>query len=888
MNAIWLLKFRRLSKAVIGLLFALALILLSFQPAQAARPASETAAALSVGPEVQLNSAVMSKESVNIVQSELFEPPYNVMVTPSTVDENKAIGTTVGTLSSTSSDTYLIYSYALVSGTGDTDNSSFTISQRSLLTAAVFDFETKSTYSIRVRITNNSNESFEKALTITIKNVNEAPTKVILSPSTINENMPAGTVVGNLGTTDPDGADIFKYEMVTGTGSTDNGSFTLSTNKIMANASFNYEAKKTYSIRVRSTDSSLLFVEEALTVWVRDVNEAPQNLSLSYTTVAENSAVGTTIGTFAAADPEGNALSYSLVAGDGSAHNNLFKITGTTLTVGALIDYETVSLPTIRVRVTDSGGLYSEKIFTLKVTNVAEKPTDITLLPASIAENKAVGSPVGALSCTDPEGGAFTFSLVSGSPNAGLFSIGTLNGAELQTAAAFDYETVKTFNVTIRCTDSTNLYMDKVFVVTVTDVNEAPTDIALSGASVPENAPAGTSAGTFSAMDPDANPSFTYTLAAGAGDADNASFKIEGTVLKTAAPFDYETKSAYNVRVRVSDGSLVFEKVFAVQVTNVNEPPTALALNPATVDENVPIGTEVGTLTATDPDSASFIFGLTDAQWFGDNSNFQVKGNKLLTNALMDFETKASYQIKILVFDETSGMNGMATQTFTISLRDLPDGPKPPQAPTDITLSKTSIDENLPERSAVGTLAAVDPDTAAGFTFTLVPAAANNSLFEIAGDQLLVRSSFNYEAGGTYTVRVKVVDPTNLSFEKSMTVTVNDLNETPAFTSLTNNTVPANALPDSVVGQVQVSDPDQNETLLITLSEPSSLGAQLFKLAGARLLVAADLTAYQGQNIEVKLLATDKGGLSATAVYQVSVLPAKQLNFTVSLPFITR
>ena len=150
--------------------------------------------------------------------------------------------------------------------------------------------------------------------------------------------------------------------MVTGTGSTDNGSFTLSTNKIMANASFNYEAKKTYSIRVRSTDSSLLFVEEALTVWVRNVNEAPQNLSLSYTTVAENSAVGTTIGTFAAADPEGNALSYALVAGDGSAQQS-FKITGTTLTVGALIDYETVSLPTIRVRVTDSAVCIQKNLY---------------------------------------------------------------------------------------------------------------------------------------------------------------------------------------------------------------------------------------------------------------------------------------------------------------------------------------------------------------------------------------------------------------------------------------------------------------------------------------------------------------------------------------------
>ena len=42
------------------------------------------------------------------------------------------------------------FTYSLVSGTGSTDNASFTISGNQLLTAASFDFEAKNSYSIRV------------------------------------------------------------------------------------------------------------------------------------------------------------------------------------------------------------------------------------------------------------------------------------------------------------------------------------------------------------------------------------------------------------------------------------------------------------------------------------------------------------------------------------------------------------------------------------------------------------------------------------------------------------------------------------------------------------------------------------------------------------------
>ena len=63
------------------------------------------------------------------------------------------------------------------------------------------------------------------------------------------------------------------------------------------NASFNYEAKSSYSIRLRTTDSGGLFYEKAFTITITNVNDAPTDLALSNTTVAENQPSGTTIGT---------------------------------------------------------------------------------------------------------------------------------------------------------------------------------------------------------------------------------------------------------------------------------------------------------------------------------------------------------------------------------------------------------------------------------------------------------------------------------------------------------------------------------------------------------------------------------------------------------------
>ena len=102
--------------------------------------------------------------------------------------------------------------------------------------------------------------------------------------------------------------------------------------------------------------------------------------------------------------------------------------------------------------------------------------------------------------------------------------------------------------------------------------NLAPTDMALSSTSIAENNAVNALVGTLSTTDVDSGDTFTYSLVAGTGGTDNASFIINGASLRASAAFDFETKSSYSIRVRTMDSANnTFEKVFTITVTDVVE-----------------------------------------------------------------------------------------------------------------------------------------------------------------------------------------------------------------------------------------------------------------------------------------------------------------------------
>lgn len=122
--------------------------------------------------------------------------PTNISLTNATVTDGDVSGTLVGTFSATDVDAHQTYTYQLISGTGSTDNAKFEISGKDLLTAAAVDYETQTSYSIRVRVTDTAGGTFDKVLTITVTDVDDqGPIHVSSIPANNATNVEPGDLI---------------------------------------------------------------------------------------------------------------------------------------------------------------------------------------------------------------------------------------------------------------------------------------------------------------------------------------------------------------------------------------------------------------------------------------------------------------------------------------------------------------------------------------------------------------------------------------------------------------------------------------------------------------------------------------------------------------------
>jgi VCBS repeat-containing protein len=305
------------------------------------------------------------------------------------------------------------------------------------------------------------------------------------------------------------------------------------------------------------------------------------------------------------------------VTGSGSDDNGMFQIVGDEIRVapGALLDFEQDSSHSVRVRTTDAGGLFFEKIFTIPVTNRNEAPTDIALPSASVAENSAAGSTIGTLSAADPDAGdTFAFSLVTGS-GSGDNALFQIVGNEIRVApgAVLDFEQGSSHSVRVRTTDTGGLFFEKIFTITVTDQNEAPVANDDAGTITEDVAPnpmsgnvlvndtdadgdplnvtnTGTFALTYGTLVLSADGSYVYTL-------DNAKAVVQE--LKAGATVTDEFAYA------ISDGKGATDSAdLTITITGTNDAPELSGDNAITVAEGGSVVITTADLAATDLDNA--------------------------------------------------------------------------------------------------------------------------------------------------------------------------------------------------------------------------------------------------------------------------------------------
>jgi hypothetical protein len=773
------------------------------------------------------------------------------------VDENAGDETVVGSLDAVDPDSGDSFTYELLDDAGGRFKLDATGTKIVVADGSLIDYEAAASYNIKIQVSDGKGGTFVKTIAVAANNINEAPTGIVLTGTSVDERAASNVFVGSINVIDEDLSGTYTHELIDNAG----GRFKLAEDGrsiLVANgALLDYATAASHDIVVRVTDGGHVF-ERTITIHLNDlpeppVNHAPTDISLSLDTVAENATNGTVIGLLGAVDEDdGDILTYALV----DDAEGRFEIFDGKIRVkdSTRLDYEDATSHTIRVRVTDKGGKTFEKDFVISLTDVDEPdtsipvnraPTDITLTGgakgnASVDENAGDEIVVGDLVTIDPDtGDAFTYTLIDDA--GGRFKLDSTNTKILVAdGSLIDYESATSYTIRVQVSDGKGGTLTQSLVIAVNNVNEAPTDIILSGGAVDEGAANNIFVGSFGVIDQDARGAYVYELVDDAGGRFKLSADGKSILVANGALLDYETATSHAITVRVHDGDKTIERVVTIHLNNLPEPPvntapTDITLSVDHVLENTTNGTVIGLLNGQDDDAdETFTYTLVDDA----EGRFEIFDGKIRVkdSTRLDYEDAATHTIRVRVTDK----GGLSFEKdFTIHVDDVDEPARLPvnHAPLDITLTggakgNASVDENPDEGVVVGDLGALDSDTGDSFTYELLDDAGGRFKLDETKTKIVVAdgSLIDFETATSYAVRVQVSDGRGGTFTKIITIAVNNVNEEPLDILLTSEHVDEGAANNVFVGTLSVLDRD-------------AAGAYTYELvdnAGGRFKLAAD------------------------------------------------
>ena len=299
--------------------------------------------------------------------------------------------------------------------------------------------------------------------------------------------------------------------------------------------------------------------------------------------------------------------------------------------------------------------------------------------------------------------------------------------------------------------------------VTVTGVNDGPTDIGLSNETAAEDLAVGSTIGVLSATDPDAGDTASFSIVA---DAD-AKFTIVGDELRLDGALDFETDASHAVTDRITDGAGLFhDEAFVITVTDVNEAPTVALANTTVVlaeDADTSAALKVADIVVTDDPVGTNDLTLAGA----DAGLFEIVGSELFLKAatVLDFETNPSLDVTIEVDD--AGVGGFPDDTALLSISVTDAGETP-------TLNDDSVTTNIVDGATViipiTALLGNDDDAPGGVPGDFAITAAVGGTAAVVGDDVvftpdaspLVSGSFDYVFGGLAAEDAATVDITGV------------------------------------------------------------------------------------------------------------------------------
>ena len=859
---------------------------------------------------------------VTITVTDVNEPPEftDGTSTTRTIAENTDAGSNIGAPVSATDVDGDDLTYSL----GGTDADSFDIdtSTGQLLTLEELDFETKSSYTLTVSVTDDNFTLYSITVTITVIDLEEvlpnthAPVfnEGSSTSRSIVENTRSNVNVGSPVTATDQDSPSLTYQL----SGTDASSFSIdgATGQIKTNAALDRETKASYSVPVFASDGELSSSIN-VTINIANVNEPPvfEEGSSTFRGVLENTPADVDIGQPVSAtdlDPD-TTLVYSLL-GSKASHFDIDENTGQLKTKEEL-DSEVDLYYFIRVQVTD--GEFTTTInVRIDVWNINDAP-EFTEGDAgttrSIDENTPAGVNIGGpVSATDGDVDEFTdetdileYSLDDGQ-DASAFSINSSTG-QIQTSAPLDHETQDSYKVTVTVSDNATQsgqpgdpgeLTDTIEVtISIGDVNEAPVfdDGDATDRSVNENSPSGTAIGSpISASDVDDGDVLTYTMAG----TNASSFTIDSGngQIRTSAPLNFEGTNTFSVIITVTDnggpagpsgGTLTDTIPVTINVNDINDAPVFTegdADVTRNIDENTTSNTDIGSpVSATDEDTDPidtliYTLGGTDSGSFSvDSTNGQIK-----TSAALDHETKDTYSVTITVSDQrTPALTD--TINVTIEINDINEAPEF----TENDPASRNIDENTASNFNIGSaVSATDEDEGADNstpnTLTYSLSGTDMSSFDIESTtgQLKTKVALNFEDKNSYSVTITVSDNQIPALTDTITVniSINDVNDAPEFPATEDGmrSIDENTATNTDIGSaVAAMDEDTNpsDTLTYTLGGTDMSSFDIESTTG-QLKTKAPLNFETKDSYSVTVTVTDNGsnpGLTDTIAVTITI-----------------
>ena len=402
-----------------------------------------------------------------------------------------------------------------------------------------------------------------------------------------------------------------------------------------------------------------------------------------------------------------------------------------------------------------------------------------------------------------------TYAIVSGNQD-GLFSINSTTGI-VSVAIEIDHESlnITIYDLVISVSDDQYTSYANLS-ITIINVSEFAPMFEMDNytASINERVPIGTLVETVLAFDDDNSP-FTYSLV---GD-DAVYFTIDANSgeVRTAREIDYETKSVFSLLVVASEVAMPNMSGYAnllIHVNDLNDNRPLFDQDQYQFDilENLPPGTSVGTVSASDADSginAVIHYSILSVYPPSHYLSFAINSTSGEISSVQSFdrEERDMYSLTVAATD-TGNLN--SSVIVTVRVNDVNDNP------SIMNDSVLDVPEDTPLNAVILTLVSTDADTPSNSDVTYQLVNDFNGTFTITGDELIVANSLDYEMIQSYNLVVMLTNGILTSYA-NVTVNVLDVNDNaPVFTNPSTASIFENASIGSPVLTLSATDADGN------------------------------------------------------------------------------